>query len=95
VNRTPRNRNQRRRGGNPNRPKPVDVWSSPRPLPDIEKIAPASEAGAMLRSLGDPPMNNGTAAGHYFHAVIERAAAVASALAMSADLLAAPGADED
>ena len=33
-------------------------------------------------------MNGGTAAGHYFNAVIERAAAVAVALALSADLLA-------
>jgi hypothetical protein len=43
-----------------------------------------------LRSLGDPPMNNGHVAGHYFNAVIERAAAVAGALALSADLLAEP-----
>jgi hypothetical protein len=33
-------------------------------------------------------MNNGHVAGHYFNAVIERAAAVAGALALSADLLA-------
>ncbi len=95
MNRAQRNRNQRRRGGNANRPKPVDHWSSPRPLPDIEKITPAVEAGAMLHSLGDPPMNNGTAAGHYFHAVLERASAVATALAMSADLVAAPGSDDE
>jgi hypothetical protein len=95
VNRSQRNRNNRRRQNAGNRPKPVDIWSSPRPMPELEKITPAVEAGAMLRSLGDPPMTNGTAAGHYFHAVIERASAVASALAMSADLLAAPDADED
>ena len=45
-----------------------------------------------MRSLGDPPMNNGNAAGHYFAAVVERAAVVAVALALGADLLA--GADE-
>jgi hypothetical protein len=33
-------------------------------------------------------MNNGHLAGHYFNAVIERAAAVAGALALSADLFA-------
>ena len=92
MNRAQRSRNQRRRGGN--RPKPVDVWSCPRPLPDIEPIAQASEAGAMLRSLGDPPMNNGTAAGHYFNAVIERASAIAVALSLSADLLATGEADD-
>ena len=52
-----------------------------------------AEVGAMLRSLGDPPMNNGAAAGHYFSTVIERAAAVAVALAVSADVLA--GMDRD
>jgi hypothetical protein len=49
---------------------------------------PSADAGALIRSLGDPPMNNGNAAGHYFAAVIERAAVVATALALSADLLA-------
>ena len=79
--------NQRRRPQN-KRPAAVDIWRSPRPLPEIERIAVAHEPGALLRSLGDPPMNNGNVAGHYFNAVIERAAAVAGALALSADLLA-------
>lgn len=94
MNRAQRNRNSRRRG-NANRPKPIDIWSCPRPMPELEKIQPAVEAGAMMRSLGDPPMTNGTAAGHYFHAVLERASAVASALAMSADLLATADPDDD
>ncbi len=34
-------------------------------------------------------------AGHYFTAVVERAAAVAAALALSADLLAQPAGDHD
>jgi hypothetical protein len=59
-------------------------------MPDIERIAMTHDAGAVLRSLGDPPMNNGHVAGHYFNAVIERAAGVAVALALSADLLAEP-----
>jgi len=52
----------------------------------------ASKAGlcALIRSLGDPPMNHGNAAGHYFSTVVERAAAVALALALSADLVADP-----
>ena len=41
----------------------------------------------MLRSLGDPPMNNAVAAGHYFSAVVERVSGIARALAMSVDLL--------
>jgi len=70
-----------------------DLWRDPAPLPDVEPIAVPAEVGAMLRSLGDPPMNNGAAAGHYFSTVIERAAAVAVALAVSADVLA--GMDRD
>ncbi len=83
--------NQRRK--NQNRPKPVDIWRKPAPLPGVRPVVVASEVGALLRSLGDPPMTGGTAAGHYFNAVAERAAAVARALALSADLLAEPLAD--
>ena len=70
-----------------------DLWATPGPLPEVEPISVPAEVGAMLRSLGDPPMNNGAAAGHYFSTVIERAAAVAVALVVSADVLA--GADRD
>jgi hypothetical protein len=42
----------------------------------------------MLRSLGDPPIGRGQVAGHYFDVVVERAAAVAVALALSAGLMA-------
>ena len=81
---TPR-RNRRKR------PKPVDIWRTPDPLPDVEPIAVPNEVGALLRSLGDPPTIGGSVApGHYFNAVIERAAAIAVALALSADLLAHP-----
>ena len=88
MNQPQRPRNNQRRRSPAKRPAPVDIWRSPRPMPDIERIAVAQDAGAVLRSLGDPPMNNGHVAGHYFNAVIERAAAVAVALALSADLLA-------
>ena len=74
-------------------PRPPDLWRDPGPLPDVDPVAVPAEVGALLRSLGDPPMNNGAAAGHYFSIVIERAAAVAVALAVSADVLA--GDDRD
>ncbi len=75
------------------RPRTIDIWRTPGPLPELELIAPPHEVGALLRSLGDPPMHRSTAAGHYFNIVAERAAAVAVALAFSADLLADPDAD--
>jgi hypothetical protein len=88
--------NQRRRpnqrGTNQAKPRPsVDVWRTPDPLPDVEPVAVPHEVGALLRSLGDPPMIGGSVApGYYFKAVIERAAAIAIALALSADLLTQP-----
>lgn len=91
-------RPQRRGNGNRrpsgNRPAPVDIWRDPGTLPDIEPISVPSEAGALLRSLGDPPMVDGSTAVKYFTTVIERAAVIAAALALSADLLATPEADE-
>ena len=74
------------------RPSPVvDIWRTPQPLPDVEPITLPDDVGALLRSLGDPPLIGGSVtASHYFTAVLERAAAVAAALAYSVDLLAQP-----
>ena len=76
-----RRKQQGRRGGQ------VDIWRAPAPLPELDPIALPREPSAMLRSLGDPPMNNAVAAGHYFSAVVERVSGIARALAMSVDLL--------
>lgn len=80
-----RKRNQRRRSeetGTRN-----DIWSSPIALPELEPIAMPTDVGAMLRSLGDPPLQHGVAAAYYFNTVVERASGVALALALSADLV--------
>jgi hypothetical protein len=54
-----------------------------------EPITPATDPTALLESLGAPPLRaHGGAAEHYLAAVVERAAAVATALAASAGLLA-------
>jgi hypothetical protein len=91
MNQPKRKRSNQRRPQQAKRPTRVDVWRTPDPLPDVEPIAVPHEVGALLRSLGDPPTIGGSAAhGHYFNAVIERAAAIAVALALSADLLAHP-----
>ena len=69
----------------------VDIWRTPQPLPDVEPITIPDEVGALLRSLGDPPLIGGSVtASHYFTAVLERVAAVAAALAYSVDLLVEP-----
>ena len=91
MNQPRRKRPEQRRTARPKRPTPADIWRTADPLPDVEPITIPDEVGALLRSLGDPPMIAGSViASHYFTAVIERAAAVAAALALSADLLAQP-----
>ena len=91
MNQRGRKRPEQRRTARPRRPTTADIWRTADPLPDVEPITIPDEVGALLRSLGDPPVIAGnTIASHYFAAVIERAAAVAAALALSADLLAQP-----
>lgn len=81
-------RQRQTRGQQNRRPGAVDVWRVPGPLSEIEPIAVSTEPGALLRSLGEPPMRDANTAADTFVAVIERAAAIAAALALSADLLA-------
>ena len=81
--------NQQRRTVRVNLPKPTDLWRPVPALPEAEKVAATQDPSVLLRSLGDPPlMNKSIIAGHYIATVIERSAALASALAASADLLA-------
>jgi hypothetical protein len=91
MSRAPRrgNNNQTRRPP-AKRAAPIDVWRVPGELPDIDPIAVPPDAGALLRSLGDPPMLDGSTANKYFTTVVQRAAVIAAALALSADLLLEP-----
>ena len=82
----PRPGNQRRRS--PGTRGATDIWVQPLPLPDLEPVAPAIDATALLQSLGDPPFSGTTDVALQFAIVIERTAALAAALALSADLLA-------
>ena len=68
-----------------------DLWSVV-PAPEApEPIRPATEPTALITSLGAPPLRgHSSTAEYYLTAVVERAAAIASALAASVDLLAAP-----
>ena len=94
MNQPRRKRPRQRRPAQSNRPTPAaDIWRTAAPLPDVEPITVPDDASALLRSLGDPPIVGGSAASNYFTAVIGRAASVAAALALSADLLAQPADD--
>lgn len=91
----PKRRQQNRRRKQ-NKQKPVRLWRPVPQLPDPTPVVPASDPTVVLRSLGDLPLQGQVAvAEHYVAAVVERAAALATALAASVDLLGSPGgADE-
>lgn len=68
--------------------RPGDFW---RAVPTIEVPAPvvtAADPTALLRSLGSPPLAGQADAARYIGAVVERAAGLATALAVQADILA-------
>jgi hypothetical protein len=99
-------RRRRRKGGggggnaNPNtngtRARRPDLWRPVPQLADPAPIEPASDPSVLLRSLGDPPLQGQAAvAEHYLAAVAERAAGLATALALAAGLLVTPDLDED
>lgn len=70
-----------------------DLWAPAPALEDPEPIKPAAHPTALIDSLGPPPLRgHSSTAEYHLAAVIERAAAVATALAASAGLLAG---DED
>jgi len=88
---------RRKQAGNRSRkgaPKSVDLWRPVPKLADPDPIVPVNDPTAVLRSLGDPPLQGqGAVAEHYLAAVVERAAGLATALAVAADLLAEPPGD--
>lgn len=80
----------RRSNGQQQRPYPVDVWTTPAPLPEFVPITIPADVLTMLRSLGEPPLNGRVDARLHIERVISRAAVIATALALSADALAEP-----
>ena len=87
----PRNKGRTARRTSARRPtRAFDPWLAPTPLPDVEPMPTLDDVTALLQSLGDPPLAGGGHLADYFAAVVERAAAVATALALSAELPAAP-----
>ena len=91
------NRRSRKRGRGGQNPRhrrsnpatPTDIWGAAPELPPVEPIVIPNGVDALVRSLGDGPAIGGsTVLDRYVLAVVERTAAVAAALAFSADLLA-------
>lgn len=70
-----------------------DLWRAVPAVPPPAPIVPASRPSALVRSLGDPPLQGqGAVAEHYLAAVVERAAGLAAALAAAGGLL---GSDDE
>ena len=82
--RKPASRRGRNRAGG------VEFWGhEPTDDDGVDDIAPTIDATAMVRSLGPVPLpGREHVAEHYFATVYERSAALATALAVAADVLA-------
>ncbi|HEV3225421.1 MAG TPA: hypothetical protein VGZ52_01255 [Acidimicrobiales bacterium] len=85
-----------RRSNRPRRNSQRSLWAAVAAPDAPELIRPAPDPTALIDSLGTPPLRgHGSTAEHYVAAVVERAAALATALAASAGLLAPPEEDGD
>ena len=79
---------RRRRSGAKAKAASGDIWRPVARVPVPDPIVPAARPSAMLRSLGDPPLQGqGQVAEHYLAAVVDRASMLASALAAAGGLL--------
>lgn len=83
-----RNKNRRTSPKQVKAAPPAEFWRAAPEPPEPEEIDPSDHPTALIHSMGQPPLPGQTSvAEHYFAAVVERAAAVATAVAASAGLL--------
>jgi len=87
------NRNPGQRPGTQRRRTPAkrtiaDIWRDAGPLPDVEPVMPSKDPTALMRSLGEPPLQDAETVLLQYATVIERSASIAAALALSAGVLA-------
>ena len=71
---------------------PAEFWRIPPKSAAPSPVTTASDPSALLRSLGRPPLDQ-NGADRYLAAVAERAAGLATALAVAAGILAQPERD--
>ncbi len=90
------NANGKQSRRNPPRPvaelTPGEFWRTPPKAAIPAAITPATDPTALMRSLGRPPLDH-NGADRYLGTVAQRAAGLAVALAVAADILA--GGDEE
>jgi hypothetical protein len=90
---SPRRRSKKRPGRGRQSTQPLEFWKAPPALPPVERFVPARDPGAVLRSLGNPPLTGQGNAGHYLEAAASKAAQMTHVLAKDAGLLINP--DDD
>jgi hypothetical protein len=71
----------------PAEPTPAEFWRIPPKVAAPSRITPATDPTALVRSLGRPPLDH-TGADRYLASVAQRAAGLATALGVAADILA-------
>jgi hypothetical protein len=80
----------RRNAGQPRppaEPTPAEFWRISPKVAAAVRITPAADPTALVRSLGRPPLDH-PGADRYLASVAQRAAGLATALAVAADILA-------
>ena len=73
-------------------PTPAEFWKVAPKAAAPTRITPATDPTALVRSLGRPPLDH-PGADRYLASVAQRAAGLATALAVAADILATPEED--
>jgi hypothetical protein len=76
----------------PAEPTPAEFWKIAPKAAAPARITPATDPTALVRSLGRPPLDH-PGADRYLASVAQRAAGLATALAVAADILATPEED--
>lgn len=76
----------------PAEPTPAEFWRIAPKAAAPARITPATDPTALVRSLGRPPLDH-PGADRYLASVAQRAAGLATALAVAADILSDPEAD--
>ncbi len=69
------------------RPDPVSFWREDEPVPEPTLIEPPRDPTATLRSIGTPPVANGSDAVNEFLKAVVKASSLVGALATSMDLV--------
>jgi hypothetical protein len=76
----------------PAEPTPAEFWRIAPKIAAPTRITPATDPTALVRSLGRPPLDH-PGADRYMASVAQRAAGLATALAVAADILSEPETD--